>query len=61
MINLRNLGSKQSLVVKFKDGILAELCLKLWFESDLIFLKYYWVRVVSKANVQKQSYKQSLP
>ena len=29
MINLRKLGSKESLEVKFKDGIGAKLCLKL--------------------------------
>ena len=28
-MNIQNLGSKESLVVKFKDGICAELCLKL--------------------------------
>ena len=37
MMNLRNLGSKESLVVKFKDGIRAEMCLKLWFQSDWYF------------------------
>ena len=30
-------GSKESVRVKFKDGICAELCLKLWFESDWYF------------------------
>ena len=38
MLNLQNLGSKERLGVKFKDGICAELCLKLWFESDLVFM-----------------------
>ena len=28
MMNVRNLGSKESLGVKFKDGICTELCLK---------------------------------
>ena len=34
MMNIRNLVSKESLGVKFEDGICAELCLTLWFESD---------------------------
>ena len=38
MMNLQNLGSKEKLRVKFKDGIWAELCLKIWFESDIAFL-----------------------
>ena len=33
MMNMWNLGSKESLWVKLKDGICAELCLKLWFEK----------------------------
>ena len=33
MMTIRNLGSKGNLWVKFKDGIWAELCLKLWFEK----------------------------
>ena len=37
MMNIQNLGSKESLGVKFKDGICAKLCLKLWFESDWYF------------------------
>ena len=31
---MRNLGSKEGLRVKFKDGICAKLCLTLCFESD---------------------------
>ena len=38
MMNIQNLGSKESLRVKFKDGICAKLCLKLWFESDWHFV-----------------------
>ena len=34
MMNIRNLGSKESVGVKFKDGIFAELCFRLWLESD---------------------------
>ena len=41
MMNLRNLGSKERLVVKSVEDICAKfaLCLKLWFESDLLFLE----------------------
>ena len=31
--------TKESLGVRFEDGIFAELCLKLWFESDWYFHK----------------------
>ena len=37
MMNIQNLGSKENVGVKFKECICAELCLKLWFESDLYF------------------------
>ena len=37
MMNIRNLGSKESLGVKFKDGIYAEFSLKLWRESEWYF------------------------
>ena len=37
MMNVQNRGSKESLQVKFNDGICAELCLKLWFESNWYF------------------------
>ena len=33
-MNIQILGSKESLWVKFKEGICVELHLKLWFESD---------------------------
>ena len=39
MMNIRNLGSKESVGVKFKEGIYTELCLKLWFESNWFFVK----------------------
>ena len=42
MINIQNLGSNESLGIKFKDDIGAELCLKLWFESDC-YLKSDWL------------------
>ena len=37
MMNVRNLASKESLGVKFKDSICTELCLKLRFESGWVF------------------------
>ena len=49
MMNLRNLGSKESLGVKFKCGSFVELCLKLWFESDWYFditeSGWFWKRL----------------
>ena len=36
-MNMRNLGSKESLGVKLKDGICFQLCLKLWFERGWYF------------------------
>ena len=36
-MNIWNLGSKESLRVKFKDGIWVELCLKLLFKSNWYF------------------------
>ena len=37
MMNIKNLGSKKSVGVKFKEGICAGLGLKVWFESDWYF------------------------
>ena len=37
MINVWNLGLKESVEVKYKDDICTELCLKPWFESDWYF------------------------
>ena len=34
MMNIQNVGSKESVGVKFKDSICAKLYLKLWLESD---------------------------
>ena len=34
MMNIRNLGSKESVGVNFKESICAKFCRKLWFESD---------------------------
>ena len=38
MMNIGNLGSKENVGVKYKDGMCAELCLKLWFERDWYFV-----------------------
>ena len=49
MMNLQDLGSKESLGVKFKCGTFAELCLKLWFESFWYFYitesGWFWKRL----------------
>ena len=37
MMNIQNVGSEESLGVKYKDGICAELRLNFWFESDWYF------------------------
>ena len=37
MMNIQKLGSKESLGVELKDGICAELRLKVWFESGWYF------------------------
>ena len=60
MINRQNLGSKESVGVRFKEGICAELCLKLWSERDWHFV-ILQVTMVLKATLQKESSKQSLP
>ena len=36
-MNVRNVGSKESLGVKYKDDICAALYLKLWFDRDWYF------------------------
>ena len=33
-MNMGNLSSKESVGVEFEEGIYAELCLKIWFESE---------------------------
>ena len=37
MINIQNLGSKESVGAKFQETRYAELCLKLWFENNWFF------------------------
>ena len=69
MINTKNLGSKGSVGVKYKDNIYSELCLKLWFESDWYFCNItesglFWKQLSRNKvpnnhflkSVQKQSY-----
>ena len=34
MMNVQNLGSQESVGVKYINTICTKLCLKLWFESD---------------------------
>ena len=34
---MQNLGSKERVVVKFKEGIRVVSCLRLWFESKWCF------------------------
>ena len=48
---MRNLGSKKTLEVKFKNGLCAKLCLRMWFESDWYLLQSYLVTMVSKVTV----------
>ena len=60
MMNIQNLRSKESIGVKFKVGICAELCLRLWFESNWNLCHYY-VRIVLKATLHKESPKHLLP
>ena len=33
MMNIRNVGSKESAGVKFEEGTCTELCLELWFQG----------------------------
>ena len=68
-MNIQILGSKESLWVKFKEGICAELHLKLWFESDWYLCniaksRWFWKRLSRKKalnyhflkSLQKQPY-----
>ena len=55
MMNIGNLGSKESIGVKYKDGTYALLCLKLWFESDWYFCNITESGWFLKSTAQKQS------
>ena len=37
MMNIQNLGSQESIGVKYINGICAKFCLKFWFESSWYF------------------------
>ena len=37
MMNIRNLGLKEKVGVKYRDSMCAKFGLKLWFESDWYF------------------------
>ena len=54
MINIQNLGSKESVRIKYKDDVCTESCLQLWVESD-----WHLIQDGFKETVQKQSSKQS--
>ena len=68
MTNVRNLDSKESVWLKLKESLCAELCLKFWFESYWYFCKLTelkWYGTVQKKvlhdhvlkSLQKQSFK----
>ena len=59
MMNIRNLGSKESVGVNFKQGICAKLCLMLWFESDWYLCNIS--QVGFERDSPEKSPKQSLP
>ena len=53
MMNIWNLGSKQSVGVKSKEGICSKSYLKLWFESNWYFSEiteswWFWKRLSRK-------------
>ena len=57
MIDIQNLDSKESLEIKFKNGISAKLCLKHWFESNWYFCniaesKWFWERASFETKFQ---------
>ena len=65
----QNLGSKESVGIKFKEGIYTKFCLKLWFDSNWYFCKitesgWFWKWLSTKEvlnnhflkSLQKQPY-----
>ena len=54
-----NLGSKQSIGVKYKDDI-CRIVFKALVWKRRVFLYFYWVRMVLKATTQQLRSKQSL-
>ena len=61
MINIRNLGSKESVGVKFNEGIRAKLYLKLYFESerfvDLVRVPYLHIISRNHSNTLSLTYR----
>ena len=66
MMNIQNLGLTESVGYKFNDSVCAELCLKLWFESDWHFYNITESKQLSRnkvlnnhflKSVQKQPYR----
>ena len=67
-MNIQNLGSKESVGVKYIDGIYAQFFLKVWFESNWYFCnitesRWFQIRSRNKVpnnhfvkSVQKQPY-----
>ena len=60
MMNIQNLGPKESVGVKLNEGICAALCLKPWFGSNWCFCNIAKSGYL-KATVQKQNHKRSRP
>ena len=56
MMNIPNLGSKESLAINYKDGICAKLCVKLWFES-----RWYFCNIIELGSFSKQLFKNKVP
>ena len=64
MMNMGNLGSKESVGVIFKEDICVELCLNHWFESDWYFCniaqsRWFW-KSLSRKKVLNQHFLKSL-
>ena len=56
MMNIRNLGSKESVAINYKDGICAKLCVKLWFES-----RWCFCNITELGSFSKQLFKNKVP
>ena len=50
MMSIPNLGSKQNVGNKFKEGICTKLCLKLWFDSN-----WYFVKLLTRDDFESES------
>ena len=56
MMNIRNLGSKESVAINYKDGICAKLCVKFWFES-----RWCFCNITELGSFSKQLFKNKVP